>query len=59
MKIPIVFINRETAEIYLEFCNAFKHLSIGFKELFICTIFVIPCIILIITNMILKGIKSG
>jgi len=58
MKIPIAFINRETVEIYLEFCNAFRHLSIGFKKLFICTVFVIPCIILTVEDLVFRKLKK-
>jgi len=51
--IAMVFINRETVEIYLEFCSAFRHLLIGFRKLFTCIVFVIPYTILTVVDLIL------
>ena len=57
MKIPMIFCNRETVEIYLGFCSAFRHLYIGFRELFICVIFaviLIPLTLLDVSSRIFR-----
>jgi len=58
MKIPMIFVNRDTVELYLGFHSAFRHLYIGFKELFICIVFAIPCIFLTILEIISRIFKK-
>lgn len=36
MKIPMIFCNRETVALIFAFQAAFRHLYLGFKDLFIC-----------------------
>jgi len=54
MKIPMIFCNRETVELLLAFQRALRHLRLGFKDLFICIVFAIPCIFLTILDLLFK-----
>lgn len=58
MKIPMIFINRDTVTLYLAFRNAFKDLYKGFKNLFIYIISTIPCIFLTILDLLLGIFKK-
>jgi hypothetical protein len=49
MKIPLIFLNRETVALYFALSAAFRHLYLGFKGLFACiilSIFLIPLTLL-------------
>jgi len=59
MKIPMALINRDTVTLYLELCNAFKHLRKGFKGLCLCIVFGVPCILLTILDLILEMFKKN
>lgn len=52
MKIPMIFINKESVMLYFAFCDALRHLYIGFKDLFLCIILSIICIPLTILEAI-------
>ena len=57
MKIPMIFCNRETVELLLAFESAFRHLRLGFKDLFICTVLaviLIPLTLLDVTSRIFR-----
>lgn len=57
MKIPTIFVNRETVQIYLAFCSAFKRLYTGFKDLLICVILAMILIPLTILDLLSRNFK--
>ena len=52
MKIPLMFIDKETTALYLAFCTSFRYLYIGFIDLFTCIVLVIIFIPLAILKLL-------
>ena len=52
MKIPMIFCNRETVELLFAFKNALRHLHLGFKDLFLCSVLAVILIPLTLLDML-------
>lgn len=56
MKIPTIFCNRETVALIFAFQASFRHLYLGFKDLFICIFLAIILIPLTLLDVISRAI---
>ena len=59
MKIPMIFCNRETVTLLLAFKSAFKHLRLGFKDLFMCIVLTVILVPLTLLDVISKIFRKG